>query len=69
MKPAILDQLCRRALAEELGVCVRTNYPKALREHLAAFQQGVPEFANLVVRSPPVPELVFIGKPSVELEP
>lgn len=69
MKPAILDELCRRALIEELGVCIRTNYPKACREHLDAFVKGVPEYAGLVVRSPPMPELVFISKPSAELEP
>jgi hypothetical protein len=69
MKPQILDELCRRALSEELGIHVETNHPKALRDKLDAFKVGVPEFAGLVVRSPPLPQVVFISKPSVELEP
>lgn len=68
MKPAILDELCRQALINELGLHVTTNYPKALREHLEAFRQGVPEYAGLIIRSPPLPQIVFISKPSAELE-
>ena len=55
------------AKTQELGLHVTTNHPKALRDHLEAFRQGVPEYAGLVFRSPPLPGVVFISKPSVEL--
>lgn len=68
MKPQILDELCRQALANELGVRVETNHPKALRDHIDAFKVGVAEYAGLVVRSPPLPNLVFISKPTASLD-
>lgn len=67
MKPAILDELCRNALTQEIGLLVETNNPKHLKEQLAAFVKGVPEYSGLIVKQPGLPNTVFISKPSADL--
>ena len=71
MRQDILLTLLKRAAAEPIGLVIKTNNPKALREnYLQSLRQDHPDPAvrALTFAIPSTTNTIFICQPSVDLE-
>lgn len=68
MNPAIIHDLFRRAISEELGVVITTNNPHAMGRDLHLFRKDHPEFASIEINIPSTPDTIMLVKKSVELD-
>ena len=68
MTPEILRDLFTRALEEEMGVVISTNNPHGMSLRLHAFRKANPQFAEIEITVPSLPETVMLVKKSVELD-
>lgn len=67
--PNIYIPLWERANEAEIGIYIETNDPKTLRAELykARDVANRPEFDNIIVCMPPIPDRVFMCHKSAEL--
>lgn len=68
--PSVYLPLFEQVLEREIGIAIRTNDPKALRDELyrARDQSGKPEFHEVIAFLPRDKDEVFMCRKSVELD-
>lgn len=68
MNPELLQGIFDRAKNEELGICIETNNPKALKQVLEGFQAEAPSLQDLKIVSSVRKNELFITHESQALE-